>query len=238
MTLCRGHVVGSSSLVAVMRGLSTLGLTIACLVAPLHAQTTSADRPGFVGLSVGAQLATVGASYEGYGGLTDKLGVGAFAQWIARSRLGVGASARFAAVGGTLFFMDEFEVSLSSKLWSVSVEPVYFLSARKGAVNPYVGLRGSLYRRRYYGDPRVALDPITGEEVLARDTVSAVGPAAGAFVGVRTDFPMGLSVQGSLVFDLVCLGNETVDSAPTDDSADTFTVLSFALGVSFRLSSR
>jgi hypothetical protein len=220
-----------------IRTLSTVGLALACLAPPLHAQTPNADRLGFVGLSVGAQVATVGASYENYGGVSSKLGVGALAQWVSGSRMGVGVSARYAAVGGQLYEEDDYW-SLESKLWSVSVEPIYFLSAHKGAINSYVGLRGSLYRRRYYGDPREVIDPNTGEPALARDTVSAAGPAAGAFVGVRTDFPMGLSIQGSLVFDVVSLGNETVDSASTEGSADTFTVLSFALGVSFRLSSR
>jgi len=169
--------------------------------------------------------------------VSSKLGVGALAQWVSGSRMGVGVSARYAAVGGQLYEEDDYW-SLKSRLWSLSVEPIYFLSAHKGAINSYVGLRGSLYRRRYYGDPREVIDPNSGEPALARDTVSAAGPAAGAFVGVRTDFPMGLSIQGSLVFDVVSLGNETVDSASTEGSADTFTVLSFALGVSFRLSSR
>jgi hypothetical protein len=183
----------------------------------LAAQQPLRDRSyGAAGAALGVQVGTVGASYEEFTGVFGVHKLAGFARWVAKGGFGVGASLERASVGGVQSPAGVPRTP-SSTLLSATLQALYFLNTSNGAINPHVGLRLGRYRRSEDGE---ALD------------VSASGFGIGAVAGVQSILTPGIGVQGTVTFDFASLGDRTENGVRIDDSRDTFSVLSFAVGLS------
>jgi len=197
--------------------LVVLALGHAAAAGSLAAQQPARDRSyGAAGPGLGVQVGTVGASYEGFEGIFGALGLSGFARWVASGGFGVGASLERAVVGGVQSPAGVPRTP-NSTLLSVTLQGLYFLNTNNGAINPYVGLRLGRHRRSEEGE---ALD------------ISASGFGVGAVAGVQSILTPGLGVQGTVTFDVARLGDRTENGARIENSADTCSVLSFAVGLS------
>jgi len=197
--------------------LVVLALGHAAAAGSLAAQQPARDRSyGAAGPALGVEVGTVGASYEGFEGIFGAYGVAGFARWVANGGFGVGASLEREVVGGVQSPAGVPRTPKSTLL-SVTLQALYFLNTNNGTINPYVGLRLGRHRRSEEGE---ALD------------ISASGFGVGAVAGVQSILTPGLGVQGTVTFDVARLGDRTENGARIEDSGDTFSVLSFAVGLS------
>jgi len=197
--------------------LVVLALGNAAAACSLAAQQPARARSyGAAGPALGVQVGTVGASYEGFEGIFGAYGLAGFARWVANGGFGAGASLERAVIGGVQS-PAAVPRTPNSTLLSVTLQALYFLNTNSGAINPYVGLRLGRHRRSEEGE---ALD------------ISASGFGVGAVAGVQSILTPGLGVQGTVTFDVARLRDRTENGGRIEDSGDTFSVLSFAVGLS------